>query len=338
MTGRRGVGGHGGFERSARRSPIGRRVGGAAPVVSVAMRLAKYIAHAGVTSRRDAEALIEQGRVHVDGALVTTPVFFVDDGMKVYVDGELVESPAERGSVVYIFNKPLGVVSTSWDPQGRPTVTDFAPPEAGRVYPVGRLDIDSSGLLLLTNDGDLAHRLTHPSFEVPKTYLVRIAHPPISRKDLDQLRRGVELDDGPTAPTEINPIAPAKFEITLREGRNRQVRRMCDAIGHPVKELERIRFGDLELGHLLEGGIRRLKAPEVEALRAMAGEAKTPRADTPQRGAGRGWPLDRAGRGGAPSANKPREFPGRGRGGGHQGGGGRSTGGRGNGPRRGGGR
>ncbi|MBO9534398.1 MAG: rRNA pseudouridine synthase, partial [Solirubrobacteraceae bacterium] len=268
------------------------------------MRLAKYLAQAGVASRRAAESLIEQGRVRVDGALITTPVFFVEPGMDVRVDGEKVDSPEERASVVYMLNKPLGVVSTSWDPQGRPTVTDYAPPEAGRVYPVGRLDIDSSGLLLVTNDGDLAHRLTHPSFEVPKTYLVRIAHPPIKRGELDELRRGVELDDGLTAPTDVTAIAPAKFEITLREGRNRQVRRMCDAIGHPVKELQRIRFGDLELGHLLEGGVRRLKPQEVEALRALAGEAKTPRPGTVRRG-GRGWPGERAGRGGAPSANKP---------------------------------
>jgi 23S rRNA pseudouridine2605 synthase len=262
------------------------------------MRLAKYLAHAGVASRRAAEDLIEQGRVRVDGALITTPVFFVEPGMDVRVDGEPVEAPEERPSLVYVLNKPLGVVSTSWDPQGRPTVTDFAPPEAGRVYPVGRLDIDSSGLLLITNDGDLAHRLTHPSFEVPKTYLVRIAHPPIKRVQVEALRRGVELEDGMTAPAEITQLAPAKFEITLREGRNRQVRRMCDAVGHPVKELQRIRFGNVELGHLLEGGVRRLKPQEVEALRQLAGDAKAP----PRRDLRGG----RAGRGGAASADRPR--------------------------------
>lgn len=236
------------------------------------MRLAKYLAHAGVASRRASESLIEQGRVRVDGALVTTPVFFVEPGQQIYVDGELVTGPEQRSNVVYMFNKPLGVVSTSDDPQGRPTATMFAPPEAGRVYPVGRLDIDSSGLLLLTNDGDLAHQLTHPSFEVPKTYAVRIAHPPISRKEIEVLRRGVELDDGMTAPADVVQFGPAKFEITLREGRNRQVRRMCDAIGHPVKDLSRVQFGPIELGHLHEGDVRRLRQPEIDALRAAAGQ------------------------------------------------------------------
>ena len=233
------------------------------------MRLAKYLAHAGVASRRASEVLIEQGRVRVDGTLVTTPVFFVEPGQKVFVDGEAVKGPDERPSLVYVFHKPVGVVSTADDPQGRPTVTHFAPPEAGRLYPVGRLDIDSSGLLLLTNDGDLAYRLTHPSFEVPKTYRVRIAHPPISRKDLDDLRRGVELDDGLTMPADVTQFGPAKFEITLREGRNRQVRRMCEAIGHPVKELMRVSFGSLELGHLHEGDVRRLKVQEVDELRKL---------------------------------------------------------------------
>ncbi|MDO9352854.1 MAG: pseudouridine synthase [Solirubrobacteraceae bacterium] len=239
------------------------------------MRLAKYLAHAGVASRRAAEDLIVQGRVHVGRSLITTPVFFVEPGQKVYVDGELVGTlEDDRQLVVYALNKPVGVVSTSYDPQGRPTVTEFAPPEAGRVYPVGRLDIDSSGLLLITNDGDLAHKLTHPSFEVPKTYEVRIAHPPISRRDVETLRRGVELDDGWTMPAEAEQHGPAHFAITLREGRNRQVRRMCEAIGHPVKDLQRVRFGTLDLGHLHEGDVRRLKAQEVDSLRKLAEAAK----------------------------------------------------------------
>jgi 23S rRNA pseudouridine2605 synthase len=238
------------------------------------MRLAKYLAHAGVASRRAAEDLITQGRVHVDRSLITTPVFFVEPGQKVFVDGDLVGSLEEKTTVVYALNKPVGVVSTSFDPQGRTAVTEFAPPEAGRVYPVGRLDIDSSGLLLITNDGDLAHKLTHPSFEVPKTYEVRIAHPPISRRDIEHLRRGVELDDGFTLPAEAEQFSPATFSLTLREGRNRQVRRMCEAIGHPVKELKRVRFGTLDLGHLHEGDVRRLKAQEVDALRKLAESAK----------------------------------------------------------------
>lgn len=248
------------------------------------MRLAKYLAHAGVASRRAAEDLIAQGRVHVDRALITTPVFFVEPGMKVYVDGERVGDLEDRSSVVYALNKPTGVISTSYDPQGRTTVTDFAPPEAGRVYPVGRLDIDSSGLLLITNDGDLAHKLTHPSFEVPKTYEVRIAKPPISRRDVEELRRGVMLDDGWTLPAEAEHTGPATLTLTLREGRNRQVRRMCEAVGHPVKELRRVRFGTLELGLLHEGDVRRLNAQEVSALRRLAEDVRpeTKRAPRPK--------------------------------------------------------
>jgi 23S rRNA pseudouridine2605 synthase len=234
------------------------------------MRLAKYLAHAGVASRRAAEQLIYDGRVHVDRALITTPVFFVEPGQKVYVDGDLIGALEDKTTVVYVLNKPVGVISTAHDPQGRMTVTEFAPPEAGRVYPVGRLDIDSSGLLLITNDGDLAHKMTHPSFEVPKTYEVRIAHPPISGRDIESLRRGIELDDGWTAPAEAEQFGPATFSLTLREGRNRQVRRMCEAIGHPVRELRRVKYGTLELGHLHEGDIRRLKPPEVESLRSLA--------------------------------------------------------------------
>ncbi len=243
-------------------------------VSSEGMRLAKYLAHAGVASRRAAEDLILQGRVRVNKSLITTPVFFVEPGMKVYVDGERIGDLEDRTSVVYALNKPVGVISTSYDPQGRMTVTEFAPPEAGRVYPVGRLDIDSSGLLLITNDGDLAHKLTHPSFEVPKTYEVRIAKPPISRRDVEDLRRGVHLEDGWTLPAEAEHTGPATFTLTLREGRNRQVRRMCEAIGHPVKELRRVRFGTLELGFLHEGDVRRLSAQEVSALRRLAEDAK----------------------------------------------------------------
>lgn len=282
------------------------------------MRLAKYLAHAGVASRRASEVLIEQGRVHVDGGLVTTPVFFVEPGMKVYVDGELLGSTEERGgSVVYMLNKPIGVVSTANDPQGRPTVIDYAPPESGRVYPVGRLDLESSGLLLLTNDGDLAHRLTHPSFEVPKTYRVRVGKPPLSRKYADLLRHGVELDDGITLPTQVTQLGPAQFEITLREGRNRQVRRMCEAVGHPVKELRRIRFAELELGHLLEGGVRRLRAPEVDALRQLASTQSPPPPEREgQQPASRRGPA--GGRSGRPMTGRG---GGGGRDGGYQGGG-----------------
>lgn len=237
--------------------------------------------------------------------------------MQVYVDGELVgEDVTEKpATVVYVLNKPTGVVSTSYDPQGRRTVTDFAPPEAGRVYPVGRLDIDSSGLLLITNDGDLAHKLTHPSFEVPKTYEVRIAHPPISRRDVEDLRRGVMLDDGLTLPAEVDHTGPASIVLTLREGRNRQVRRMCEAVGHPVKDLRRVRFGTLELGFLHEGDVRRLTAQEVDALRRLAEEGRRSSSGRPRGAGGRRGPAKAPGRDGGPPRSGGRG-PSRGPGGG----------------------
>ncbi len=230
------------------------------------MRIAKYLAHAGVASRRAAEDLIDQGRVRVDGRTIRTPVFFVEDGMQIEVDGERVASPAKQTQLVYALHKPEGVVATAYDPQGRQTVVDFAPGSAGRVYPVGRLDIDSTGLILLTNDGDLAHRMTHPKFEVPKTYAVRVGKAPIKQRELEALRKGVELEDGWTAPAEVEQVGHLQLEITIHEGRNRQVRRMCDAVGHPVKSLCRIKYGPLELGLLHPGNVRRLKREEIDAL------------------------------------------------------------------------
>ena len=139
--------------------------------------------------------------------------------------------------------------------------------ESRRLYPVGRLDADTTGLLLLTNDGELAHRLTHPSFEVPRTYRALVARPPVAEAALEALRRGVELEDGPTAPAEARRLAPDVLELTIHEGRKRQVRRMCDAVGHPVRSLARVRFGPLELGDLAPGAHRRLTGAEVDRLR-----------------------------------------------------------------------
>jgi 23S rRNA pseudouridine2605 synthase len=235
------------------------------------MRLAKYLASAGVASRRAAEAIVRGGRVRVDGSVVVDPAFDVDGAdVVVSVDGEPIRLLEDR--VVYALHKPAGVVSTAQDPQGRRTVVSLVPDSARRLYPVGRLDADASGLILLTDDGELAHRLTHPSFEVPKTYRVEVAGAPVGAAALRSLRAGVRLEDGLTAPARVRRVAADVLEITIHEGRNRQVKRMCLAVGHRVRRLQRVRFGPLELGSLPEGRYRRLTPPEVAALR-RAGES-----------------------------------------------------------------
>ena len=171
----------------------------------------------------------------------------------------------ESARVVTCSTSRLGVVSTASDPQRRPTVVSLVASEL-RLYPVGRLDIDTTGLLLLTNDGALAQRLTHPSFEVPRTYRAVLAHPPILESELRSLREGVELEDGPTAPAGVRRIAADTVELTIHEGRKRQVKRMCEHVGHPVRALQRVRFGPLELGGLTPGEHRRLTPSEVERL------------------------------------------------------------------------
>jgi 23S rRNA pseudouridine2605 synthase len=233
------------------------------------VRLGKFLATAGVASRRGAEEVIRAGRVTVGGAVITDPACDVGADDAVTVDGAPLRAPAEN-RVIYAVNKPPGVVSTARDPQRRPTVVSLAP--AGvRLYPVGRLDIDTTGLILLTNDGELAHRLTHPRFEVPKTYRAVVARPPVRERELRALREGIELDDGPSLPALVERVAADTLEITIREGRKRQVRRMCEAVGHPVRRLQRVRFGPLELGSLREGSCRELTQEEVSALRRGAG-------------------------------------------------------------------
>jgi 23S rRNA pseudouridine2605 synthase len=229
------------------------------------VRLAKYLAHAGVASRRASEQLVFAGRVTVGGEVVRDPARDVDGSVPVAVDGNPVRvSNGQRA--VYAVHKPRGVVSTARDPQGRPTVVSLVP-SARRLYPVGRLDADSTGLILLTDDGDLAHRLTHPSFEVPRTYHAKVRHPPVREEALRRLRAGVELDDGRTAPARVKRLGADRVELTIHEGRKRQVRRMLEAVGHPVIALERVRFGPLWLGKLEEGQHRRLTAAEIEKLR-----------------------------------------------------------------------
>jgi len=195
---------------------------------------------------------------------VTDPARHVERDAVVTVDGETLAGPEPR--VVYAVNKPVGVVSTARDTHGRDTVTGLLDAGGLRLYPVGRLDADSSGLILLTNDGELANRLTHPRYEVPKTYRARVAGGPVGEEALRALRGGLELDDGPTAPAEVSLRAPDELEITIREGRNRQVRRMCEAVGHPVLELTRVAFGSLRLGDLAPGAHRRLDEGEIAGL------------------------------------------------------------------------
>ena len=239
------------------------------------MRLAKYIAHAGVASRRAAERLVFDGHVTVAGEIVRDPARDVDDGDDVRVDRRLLRVGGQTRSV-YLLNKPAGVISTAKDPQGRPTVVDLVP-GGERLYPVGRLDYESTGLLLLTNDGELAHRLTHPSFEVQRVYRATVGRPPVGSQALRSLRAGVQLDDGRTAPAKVKKLGPDRLELSIHEGRKRQVRRMCEAVGHPVARLERIAFGPLRLGDVPVGGYRPLSATEVRRLREIGARSAGPR-------------------------------------------------------------
>ena len=232
----------------------------------VSVRLATYLAHAGVASRRAATELVRAGRVRVDGERELDPARQVA-GERVEFDGRLVEGPETR--VVYAVHKPEGVVSTVRDTHGRPVVTSLVA-DPRRLYPVGRLDVDTSGLILLTNDGALANLLLHPRHGVSKTYRARVGGGRPGDAALAQLRDGVELEDGPTAPARVELVAPGVIELELREGRTRQVRRMCAAVGHPVRALARVRFGPLELGDLAIGAHRVLRDDEVAQLRAAA--------------------------------------------------------------------
>ena len=231
-------------------------------------RLQKVLARVGIGSRRVCEDLIAEGRVTVDGEVAVL-------GRRVDVETALIELDGApigvRPDLVhYLLNKPAGVVTTADDPQGRPTVVGLVPAEP-RVFPVGRLDVDTEGLLLLTNDGELAHRLTHPSFGVEKEYVAELEGSP-SRAALRRLREGVELDDGTTAPARAALLEPSLVRLTVHEGRNRQVRRMCDAVGHPVVRLIRTRIGPLADRSLAPGAWRELTGDEVRSLqRAVAG-------------------------------------------------------------------
>ncbi len=227
------------------------------------MRLGKFLAHAGVASRRAAEAIVADGRVTVDGEVVTDPARDVDDSTDVALDGRRVQAEPRE---VHALNKPAGVVSTARDTHGRPTVVQLVRSRR-RLYPVGRLDADTTGLILLTNDGELAERLTHPRYGVKKVYRARVQPMRISPQAVEALKKGVKLEDGGTAPAQVRPLGGGVVEITIREGKKRQVRRMLEAVGHRVIELERVAFGPLGLRGLEPGKSRRLTKAEVERLR-----------------------------------------------------------------------
>ncbi|MGI6606152.1 MAG: pseudouridine synthase [Peptococcia bacterium] len=240
-------------------------------VVKELERLQKYLARSGVASRRAAEDLIRRGIVKVNGIVVTEMGTQIEPEQDmITVNGQVVQP--EKRKIYLLFNKPLRVVTTLDDPQGRAKVTDFLPGIKERVFPVGRLDYFTEGLLLLTNDGDLAYRLTHPRYQIAKTYLASVQGS-VTNQLVRVLENGVELEDGITQPADVRIInrTPQKtlIEITIREGRNRQVRRMCEKIGHPVLSLKRISFGTLELGNLSTGDYRYLTVPEVLALKKL---------------------------------------------------------------------
>jgi pseudouridine synthase len=228
------------------------------------MRLNAFLARAGVASRRKADELIKAGRVTVNGAPGQLNTF-VESRDRVEVDGETV---ALQRLTYRLLHKPRGVVTTASDPQGRRTVVELVPGEP-RVVPVGRLDADTTGALLLTNDGELAHRLAHPRYGVEKVYEATVEGAPDDAA-LRALADGVELDDGRTSPAHVRRLAPSRIELAIHEGRNRQVRRMLDAVGHPVTALHRSRYGSLTLDGLEAGAWRDLSREEIDALNALS--------------------------------------------------------------------
>jgi 23S rRNA pseudouridine2605 synthase len=226
------------------------------------LRLQKVLANAGLGSRRACEQLIAEGRVTVNGLVARLGQRA--DVARDYIAVDGIPLPGREGIVYYLLNKPANVVSTASDPEGRKTVLDFVP-GAPRVFPVGRLDFSSEGLIVLTNDGELAYQLTHPSFGVRKEYVVEVEGE-LSRGAVRRLRQGVELEDGVTAPAQVTALGPHAARIVIHEGRNRQVRRMCEAIGHPVRRLVRTRIGPVSDPQLSPGQWRHLTSSEIRAL------------------------------------------------------------------------
>lgn len=234
------------------------------------MRLNRYLAHAGIASRRKADELIENGNVKVNGKPVNEMGYDVLEGDRVEVNGTLVEAPGKP--VYYALNKPIGYITSTDDEKNRPVVTDLLTDVSARVFPVGRLDYNTSGLLIMTNDGDLAYRLSHPKHEVPKTYLALISGM-LSKERLSKLRKGVDIGGYITKPAEVNILKQAErsclVEITIHEGKNRQVRKMFAAVGNRVVDLQRVAIGEVRLGRLLEGHYRKLTKTELDYLKSL---------------------------------------------------------------------
>ena len=234
------------------------------------MRLQKYLASCGVASRRASEKLIAEGRVSVDGVVITEMGTQVEEGQRVCVDGKPVQPEAQKHYLMY--HKPAGEVTTAHDPEGRATVLDRFKDYPVRLYPVGRLDYDSEGLLLLTNDGDLTERMLHPSREVEKVYLARVSNV-VTPQEARRLERGVMVDGRMTAKAKAKILSQQNLFtdmlITIHEGRNRQVRKMVDQIGPPVVLLRRIRFGPLKLGDLPRGMWRPLTSEELDQIQQL---------------------------------------------------------------------
>lgn len=237
------------------------------------VRIQKIIANAGIASRRRAEELIREGRVTVNGEVITKLGTKADeDKDHIKVDGKLIH---KKGKDIYlILNKPKGCITSIDDPEGRPTVKDLLKGVKGRVYPVGRLDYNSEGLIFFTNDGELAYGLTHPSHEVTKTYLVKVDGQ-LTDEEIGKIEKGVRLEDGVTAPSSIRKVkktdANSWVEIMIHEGRNRQVKRMFEKVGHPVLKLKRTRIANLELGDLPPGSYRFLTVDELKSLKRIVG-------------------------------------------------------------------
>ena len=236
-------------------------------------RLQKILSEIGVASRRQAEGFIREGRVTVNGCVAHIGDKADPSRDHIKVDGRRVTLSASK--IYLMINKPKNIITTLNDPEGRPTVVDLVKSHYPRLFPVGRLDYDAEGFLLLTNDGDLAHRLSHPSYEVPRTYRVKVKGKP-TREEIRKLSRGVSLTDGPTAPCRIVPLKETEenswLEMTLHEGRNRQVKRMWEKMGYSVLKLARVRFGGLSLGKLKPGEYRPLRPAEVEKLKKLIKE------------------------------------------------------------------
>jgi 23S rRNA pseudouridine2605 synthase len=227
------------------------------------MRLNAYLARTGVASRRGADELIKRGRVRVNGVTAELNTF-VEEGHIVDLDGQLL---VPQALAYVLLHKPAGVVTTARDPHGRPIVVDLVKHES-RVLPVGRLDSDTTGALLLTNDGELAHRLAHPRYEVEKVYEAEVEGKP-SDEVLERLAEGIQLDDGPTASAQVRRLAPSRVELSIHEGRKHQVKRMLEAVGHPVTSLHRSRYAALRVDDLEPGQWRELTVQEIESLREL---------------------------------------------------------------------